>query len=563
MMKKSIILLLVFSLVASMFLVACGPKETTTTDGGDSTDVAINNPATGRGNVLTIGGSNWNGSFNPVTWSTAYDHYIVGLTFDPLLSWEADTTLTTKGGLLESYEMSDDGLVFTFKLREGIKFHDDTELTAEDVAFTYDVIMRPDYKGRLFNNVRDIVGAVDRKDGKAEVASGIEVLDKYTIQITMTTPKATNLRNIATLQPMPKHYYDKATFDEMAELDRDPIGTGAFKMKDHVIEQYIELEANKEYWQGVPKLDGIIYKHVARANELSEFEIGSIDAVNFETAKENYEIIQDYEHGNLINNWNNGYAYAGFNFTNPIFQDQRVRQALVYGVDRHGFVESFFGPDGAFVAQTPISPVSWAFPESGLNEYKYNPEKAAELLDEAGWKLESDGWRYKDGQKLAFTWKTYQEAAWAVQFPALAKENWKQLGIDVDIELMDFNSLATLLTGEENKGAWDMFNMAWGLTTDPDMQSTFGKSNTPPGNNRGYYYNEKIEELMEKGVLELDQAKRKEIYNELALEFNKDLPYIFVYMRTNPWLVNKRVKNFNPTEFRYFFQDAHLIEIVQ
>lgn len=559
--KKSLLLLLVFTLVASMFLAACAPKEPTVVDGDDPTEPGIAYPGAERGNVLTVGGSAPNGEFNPLTYNSAYDNYINELVFDYLFQKEKDGSHTTEGGLVESYTVSEDGTVYTLTLRKGIKFHDGVDFTAEDVAFTYDVIARPDYKGRLFNNISIIAGAQARKDGTADSIEGIKVIDDHTLEVTLTNATAVTMRNLNTMV-IPKHIYDKPTAEEMAALDRTPIGTGAFILKDYVVEQYVELEANPDYWQGAPKLDGIIYKVVARPNELSEFEIGSIDAVNFENTIENYEIIERYTHGELINNWNNGYAFASFNFNNPIFQDVKVRQALVYGLDRHGFVQSFFGGLGGEVAHAPISPVSWAYP-SGLNEYKYNPDKANELLDEAGWVMESDGFRYKDGQKLAFTWTTYNEAVWATQITALAKENWKQIGVDCEIVLMDFNSLSALISDPANKDKWDMYNMAWSLTTDPDMQSTYSKNTFPPGNNRGYYYNEEIEELMEKGILELDQEKRKEIYRELAEKFNEDLPYIYVYVRKDPWLVNKRVKNFDPSEFVYWSDNAHLIEIVQ
>ena len=559
-MKKRVALLLVFTLVVSMFLIGCTTKAPVATP-DPTEDVLANNPAAGKGNVLTIGGTNLNGILNPITYSTAYDYWMIGAIFNQLLYIEEDGSLSTKGGLAEKYEVSPDGKVVTWYLRKGVKFHDGVELTAEDVAFTYDAIMRPDYKGRSFNLVRDIIGAVDRKEGKVDTVEGIEILDKYTVRLTLAAAKATTLRNL-NIMPMPKHYYDKATSEEMAALDRVPIGTGPFKMKTFLVEQYCELEPFADYWQGKPKLDGVIYKMVARANELSEFEIGSIDAVNFENSKENYEIIEGFNHGTLLNKWNNGYAYVGFNHNNSILQDVKVRQALVYGVDRAGFVQSFFGDLGGAVAHGPISPVSWAYPQGGLNEYKYDPVQANKLLDEAGWAKAADGWRYKDGKKLALNWKSYQEAEWAIKFPALAKENWKELGVDLEIELMDFNSLGTLLSEPANKEKWDLFNMAWGLTADPDMQTTFSKNTFPPGNNRGYYYNEKVEELMEKGVLELDQNKRKDIYLELAKLFNEDLPYMFVYVRMNPWMVNKRVVNYSPTEFQYWWHNAHEIEIV-
>src|SRR5690606_34193424 len=109
----------------------------------------------------------------------------------------------------------------------------------------------------------------------------------------------------------------------------------------------------------------------------------------------------------------NGYAYIGIKQDHPILKDKKVRQALAYGLNRHGFVESFFKGRGE-VAHTPISPVSWAYPDvSELNDYKYNPEKANQMLDEAGWVMKDDGWRYKNGKKFELTWTTYSGVEWA------------------------------------------------------------------------------------------------------------------------------------------------------
>lgn len=566
MLKKSVVLLLIFTMAVSTFLIGCTPKEPVAVDPDNQAteEPGVAYPGSERGNVLTVGGTSPQGTFNPLTYSSVYDWYMIELMFDPLLQVEPSGALTTEGSLTKEYEVSEDGLVYTFHLREGVKWHDGTEVTADDVVFTFNTIFAPDYKGRAYTAViQRILGAKDVKDGKAETAEGVKALDNYTVEITMTEAMATTLRGLA-VTPLPKHYYEKATAEEMAALDRDPLGNGAFKLKKYEVEQYVELEANKDYWQGAPKLDGIIWKVVARQNELSEFEIGSIDAVNFENSIENYEVIEAYDHAELINNWNNGYAFASFNFTNPIFQDKNVRQALVYGLDRDGFVKSFFGDLGGDVAHTPISPVSWANPDaSKLNPYNYNPDKANELLDAAGWEMGNDGFRYKDGKKLAFKWTSYNEAEWSTKITALAAENWKQIGVDCTIELMDFNSLGELISDQGNKEKWDMYNMAWGLTADPDMYSTFSKTTFPPGNNRGFFQNDEIEELMLEGLYEFDQEKRKEIYQDLAVKFNEELPYIFIYVRMNPWLVNKRVKNFNPTEFTYWSKGAHLIEIAQ
>lgn len=570
MLKKSVVLLLISTIIMTTFLVGCGSQQSVDVE----TDLDTNQedilgedamyPGFERGNVLTVGGTSLEGIFNPLTYSSVYDWYIIELMFDPLLQVTPEGALTTEGSLTKDYEISDDRLTYTFHLRDNVKWHDGTDFTAEDVVFSYHTIFAPDYKGRSYNAVlQRVVGAQDVKNGNAEIAEGIKALDDYTVEVTVTEAMVKTLNDLA-ITPIPKHYYDKATADEIAGLDRDPLGNGPFKLRNYEVEQYVDLEPNIEYWQGSPKLNGIIWKVVARQNELSEFEIGAIDAVNFENTIENYEIIEEYDHGQLLNNWNNGYTFASFNFRNPIFQDKNVRQALTYGLNRDGFVKSFFGDLGGEVAHTPISPVSWAYPDqSQLNEYEYNPDKANELLDEAGWEISDDGYRYKDGEKLAFTWTTYNEAEWSTQITALAAENWKQIGVECIIELMDFNSLSELISDPSNSDKWDMYNMAWVLTEDPDMYSTFSRTTFPPGNNRGCFENDEIEELMLKGLYEFDQKARKDIYQELAVMFNEELPYIFVYTRMNPWLVNKRVKNFNPTEFTYWSKGAHLIEIVE
>lgn len=573
-MKKSIVLLLALAMVLSAFLAGCQPKEepvATPEPAPGTTEPAPapaeEYPGSERGNVLTVGGTSPEGIFNPNTYSATYDYWIIELVFDKLLNIEPSGALTTEGGLAKDYKVSEDGLVYTFYLREGIKWHDGEEVTADDLVWTYNDILQPDYKGRAYSAAfQSIVGAEDVKAGKAETAEGIKAVDKYTVEVTVKEPLATSLRDFGYLEIMPEHYYGGMSAEEQANLNREPLGNGKFKIKKYEVEQYVELVANKDYWQGAPKLDGIIYKVIANVDELAEIETGAVDAVNFEGSIENYETIEGdtFSHVELINNMNNGYSYAGFNFKNPILADKNVRQALVYGLDRAGFVQSFFGDKGGYVAHTPISPVNWAYPDvSKLNPYDYNPEKSAELLEASGWKMGADGIREKDGKKLAIKWVSYNEAAWSTKITALAVEQWKKIGVDLTIELMDFNSLSALISDPGNADKWDMWNMAWGLTPDPDMYDVFSKTVFPPGNNRGFFENEEMEKLMKDGLYEFDQEKRKEIYQELAVKFNEELPYIFVYIRMNPWLVSKRVKNFNPTEFKYWSAEAHLIEIPQ
>ncbi|NLY09760.1 MAG: ABC transporter substrate-binding protein, partial [Tissierellia bacterium] len=160
-------------------------------------------------------------------------------------------------------------------------------------------------------------------------------------------------------------------------------------------------------------------------------------------------------------------------------------------------------------------------------------------------------------------WVSYNDAEWSKIITAMAVDSWKEIGVELTVDLMDFNSMATMIQDANNADKWDIFNMAWGLTPDPDMSDIFSSTQFPPGNNRGFYSNPTLDEKMMAATKELDQEKRKELYQEIGKEFNEELPYIFIYIRTDPWLVNKRVQNFNPTEFIYWSDRAENIVIPQ
>lgn len=559
MMKKSIIFLLILTLILSIGLAGCIGKET------DDVDNTLEEyPESNTANILRIGGVGPNGIFNPNTYSTVPDEYIIDLIFEELLNIRPDGTVITEGSLAEDYKVSEDGLVYTFNMREGISWHDGKPVTAHDAVWTYNAIFDPDYKGSHYSSVMgDIVGAAEVKAGTATKAEGVKALDDYTLEIRMKESKGTTLPGLSTWI-MPAHYYGGKDEEEMEVLNRQPLGNGPFKLKQYEVGQYVEMEANIDYWQGAPKLDGIIYRVVANADGLVEFEMGNIDAVNFQSSIENYEKIKEYEHGIVINNMNNRYDYIGLNFTNPILADKNIRQALTYGLDRQSLIDSVFGQIGGVVANTPMSPVSWAYPpEEELKDYSYNKEKAIELLEESGWMPGPDGIREKDGKRLALKWISYKESDFSTKITELAADQWKEIGVHCTIELMDLNSLLDLIANPENKEKWDMWNMAWGLDVDPNMYSIFSKNQFPPGNNRGFFHNEEIEQLMKDGLAELDQENRKVIYGELGKKFNEELPYIFICIRRDPWLVNKRLINFTPSEFLRWTHNAHEISIDQ
>ena len=553
-MKRKLSLLLALVLALSIFLAACGKTEEPAEVGSEEeteteapAEETVNNPAAARenaDNTIVIGMTEAKGEFMPVYYSTAYDGYVVGYMFDALFTNDESGTYIPH--VAKEWEISEDNLTITFYLRDDVKFADGTPLTAHDVEFTYLAMADPNYDGRYFAYVNGIVGYEDYAEGDAEKLEGVKVIDDYTISFTFKEPLVANFEYCG-MPIMPKHHYgfEKGDIDSLKAKMQDPLGSGGYQLVAYEPGQYVELKRNENYFLGTPKIENIILKFTTPETYMAELEKGTIDVQNSVTnTVENAEIIEsiDYLHLNAFPN--NGYAYIGLNNSDPRLADKRVRQALAYGLDRESFVQNFFKGHGQ-VCHVPLSPVSWAYTDElaeKMNKYEYNPDKAIELLEEAGWKLGSDGIREKDGMKLSFVYSTYPDVEWVEQLVPVLIDNWGKIGVALEINYMDFNALVDAVYEEQD---FDMYNMAWSLSIDPDAHAIFHSSQAvKSGNNAVQFINERNDELLEAGRREFDQEKRKEIYEEWALLINEELPYIFIYQREEWNVVNNRIKGF-------------------
>jgi peptide/nickel transport system substrate-binding protein len=319
-----------------------------------------------------------------------------------------------------------------------------------------------------------------------------------------------------------------------------PVGSGLMMFKEFKVGEYVELTSFDDYHDGRANVDGVIIKIQPTETATAALAAGEIDIVNPSANLENYEIMTASGLAEIQEFTGNGYNYLGLNHRSPKLSDVRVRQALVYGLNREAFIENQW--EGfAEVCNAPISPVSWAYPDqSKLNNYDYDPAKANALLDEAGWiDTNGDGIRDKDGVELSLTWTAYNDVDWPLNLIAMATENWKEIGVELNAEMMEFNAVAEKVFDEQD---FEMWNMGWSLSIDPDPTGIFDKaSDMLGGYNAGGYYNERAEEIFEAGRLEYDQDKRTALYQEWAQIANEDLPYIFNAYRNEIWGVNNRV----------------------
>lgn len=553
-MKKSLVLLLVFVMVFSFALTGCGsktepapadsqtPADTATDSAAVDTAPALDadqNPALTRGNVLTVATTSLDGKFNSIMSDNVYDSWVTGLVFEPLVSNDAQGNPIPAAAT--SWDVSEDKLTYTFHLDEGMTFHDGTPVTAEDVAFTYTTIADPNYDGPRGTVVNDMVGVEAYRAGEADSVEGIKVIDPLTISFTITEPNVQKIWDFV-YGILPQHVYKYDNWESFKSTMNNPVGSGILKFEEFKVGEYVRMSRFDDYHLDKTKLDGVVIKLQPTETATAAFAAGDIDLVNPPANLESYDIMTSTGLGVVQEFTGNGYNYVGFNLRNPKLSDKRVRQALAYGLNRELFIENQW--EGfASVCNTPISPVSWAFPDpSSLNDYAYDPEKAKALLDEAGWvDSDGDGVRDKDGMKLSLVWTAYNDVDWPLNLIALAKEQWKEIGVELEAELMEFNAVAEKVYDNQD---FEMYNMGWSLSIDPDPTAIFGsESDVLGGYNAVGFHNDRADEIFALGTQEYDQAKRADLYQEWAIIANEELPYLFNAYRNETWGVNNRIKN--------------------
>jgi len=544
------------SLVLASALVGCGKdsKEQETTKNSAPKEAAKQNPnpALERTDSLNLNsGGKFAGIFNPAVSTTAYDATVNSYVFSTLLTLNPEQQYIPSD-IVESFRYDAETQSFYFTLKKGVKFSDDVELTSQDVLFTYSLFARPEYTGNLSFASESIKGFKEVQEGKARFLSGIEIVDKYNVVFHMSEANARSYNSFVG-EVLPEHYYEYAkdkgkTEKEYEDLyntnflskNEKPIGSGAYKLSEYKAGEYVILDSFDGFILGAPTVKKIILKYIPNDSVSPSLATGDLDLAGLPgKASKQKEIASKNGFVNFQKAKPSGYSYIGFNERKPLFQDQSVRYALAYGLNRELYAEKVL-EGNARVLNQPLGQEHWAYNNTDeINGYAYNPEKAKELLEKDGWKVNSDdGFRYKDGKKLTFILNTSQDqTSTGKVFLALIKENWKEIGVDVDIQLIDFNAMVKDLQSETPK--YDTVMLAWSTIADPDQSDIFSTNGSM---NFGKYSNKKVDELSKKGLSVMDKESRTPIYHEIMKEINKDLPYIFLVEKFGTVGINKRIK---------------------
>lgn len=492
-----------------------------------------------RTDTIIVGLTDPSGAFTPYFQQSGYDGNVSSLLYASLVTVDDKGVPTPE--LAESWDVSDDQLTYTFHLRKDLKFSDGSPLTADDVAFTWTIQYDKSYDGSSQLPSLNVKGGKAYKEGTSTAIEGIKVIDPQTISVTLEQPNATALVQLGS-NVLSKAYYGKdykfGDLEYIKKLHEKPLGDGPYKLEKFIPGQEVRFVANENYFKGKPKTEHFIYK--TTEGDVWQFvETGEVDYASFSATEENIEKLKALGFVNIIPYTPSTYGYLQVNLKHEQLKDKLVRQAIVYGLDRQSiYVDAAQGAGS--IANIPASPISWSYTEEGINPYKYDPEKAKQLLDEAGWTVGAGGIREKDGKPLSIHYLGSKSKNTDI-FIAVAKENFEALGIDFQPEVFaDFNSLVSKVEG----GDYDLVSFSTSMLTDPAdgfMQFFDGEITD--------YDNPKFLELYNKALATTDIEARKAVYKELYQLFNDELPIIFTSYKKTVYAYNGRIENLSVSPF--------------
>ena len=479
---------------------------------------------------------------NPILQSDTVSGGITDRLFEPLVQEDPKTGAVIPA-LAESWTISPDGLSYTFKLRSGVKFHDGQPMTAEDAKFTLDILKT------------DKVKTVRTSD--VEKVTSVEVVDPMTLRITLSEVFCPFLDNLRNLGILPKHLLANTTDLNEDPFNLKPVGTGPFTFVEWAKDDHITLQANDNYWGGRPKIDRFIFRPLKdRGALLAQLKTGDVDIAEIEPLE--VKEIQAQQQLQVLPYFAAGVTYMAYNTTRPGLDDAHVRQALNYAVDRQVIIDQVLLSTGRPVA-TDVPPDSWAY-NPGVKQYEFNPDKARQLLDAAGWKAGPDGVRAKDGNQLKFTLWTNSGNKVREAIVTISQQQLNDVGVAVDLQFQDFAAMINRI----NKLDYDMFVSGFAFGADPDNYDLWHSSRKPDpatgkeGFNRAGFSTPELDQLLQQGraLPGCDQAKRKEIYARDQEIVAEGAPWNFLHQPQTNLAINKRLDGLAPSTWRRYLYNV-------
>jgi len=539
-------------------LAACSPaasdvEDTTTTSEADveqseveepaveepeAEEAAAEEPAADVPQVLTMNYRLGTTQLDPAVEDTSGGQKMLSTVYDRLVV--TDTNLELVPQLAVDWDTSEDGLTWTFYLREGVKFHDGTNFNAEAVKINFDRVRDPE--------------SLSRHAADYSMVESIDVIDEYTVAFTLSYPFAAFIRSVA--MPGGMIACPSAMEEYGEDFGQHGCGSGPFTVSEFQPEEVLEVVRFDDYWRGPAKLEKIVFTSIAddqaRVSALLAGDTDFETVVPFNLAP----LLEEDENITVVRGPALMVEYIGFVTSEYPFDDKRVRQAVGYAIDMDAVIENVMGGVG-FHASQPISPLVYGYDPS-LTPTPYDVEQAKSLLAEAGWEdANGDGVLEKDGQNFETTF-CIMDLPQMIRFVEVVQAYLKDVGIEAEIQVLDWGAY---LDGTA-KGICPMFVLGEGADTgdaDSILWTEFHSSMIPTGN-RTYYNNPEVDQLIEDQRKELDDDARLEKIHEALGMIMDDMPWVLTFNRESLIAYNNKVKDFeiNPSTS---YMDFHPIYI--
>lgn len=455
---------------------------------------------------------------NPILSNDTASTEISDWLFNGLFKYDKNGNVTTD--LASSYYFETPTKLI-IKLKDNVLWHDKVKLSSKDVIFTYEQIINP----KVFNSI---------KSNFTEIES-VKAVDELTIEVIYKKPyfKALEIWMVGLL---PYHLLKDEKDLMTSSFNKKPIGTGSYKLKEFKTGQDIELIANDDFFDGRPKIDKILYKFLPDTNtsflylKQKKLDIGGLDPIQVnrqidDNFKKAYTILQKPAFS---------FTYLGFNLNSEKFKDKRVREALSLAINRQELVDILFFGYGK-VCNGPFMPDTFAYNDE-VKPIIQDIQKAKKLLKEAGY-----------DEKNPFTFEVVTNTGNDIRVNAaqILQYQLQKVGINMKIRVMEWQAFLNTVVHPRN---FEAIVLGWSMALTPDAYPLWHSSSSKLGGfNLVGYKNDRVDELIEKGISTVDKKELSIIYKELFKLISDDLPYLFLYIPDGVTAINKRIKNIEPT----------------
>ncbi len=451
---------------------------------------------------------------NPILSTDSASSEITNWIFNGLFKYDKNGNIVCD--LAKSYNF-DTPIKLIIKLKENVKWHDGKLFSSDDVIFTYNMINSP----KVFTPTKS----------SFDMVKSVRKIDDFSVEIIYKKPYFKALE-IWMTGLLPYHLLKNEKDLMTSKFNKNPIGTGSYKLKTLTISSDIILNANDDYFKGRPKIDKISYKFIPDTTtafytlKQGQLDIGGLTPIQIDR-QINDKFKKDFK---IFEKPSFGYTYLGFNLKGTKFKDIRIRQALSLAINRQEMVDVLFFGHGK-VCTGPFLPKTFAFNEN-IKVPLQNIQKAKQLLKQMG---------YDKNNPFEFQVITNANNSIRVNAAEILQYQLSKVGIKMKIRVMEWQAFLNTIVHPRN---FDAIILGWGLSLMPDAKPLWHSTSYKKGGfNLVGYSNKKVDTLIEQGAITIDKKKLSKIYKEIFTHISTDLPYLFLYIPNSITVVNDKIKN--------------------